>query len=93
MRACEPRALCFCGCVLYVKCTGPTFPLFQVLSIFPNHTPHNTARSLLALAPLPLLLLAHGRSRMSDIELRLDDESLKKSPEEVFDLLEKLGEG
>lgn len=30
---------------------------------------------------------------MSDLELRLDDESLKKSPDQVFDLLEKLGEG
>ena len=29
----------------------------------------------------------------ADILLRLDEESLRRDPEEVFDILEKLGEG
>lgn len=34
-----------------------------------------------------------GSSSSEDVALRLDEESLKKEPEEVFELLEKLGEG
>lgn len=29
----------------------------------------------------------------ADVQLKLDDDSLRQSPEQVFDLLEKLGEG